>query len=100
MIDPTVRDEAILLAMSDPSVGIVLVDIVIGHGAHDDPAGHLVSSLPADRGNVPAIIASVTGTEDDPQTRSAQVETLERAGVLLAPSNADAVSLAIACLRA
>ncbi len=100
MIDPTVRDEAISRAMSDPTVGIVLVDIVIGHGAHDDPAGHLVSSLPADRGNAPLVIASVTGTEDDPQRRSAQIETLERAGVMVAPSNADAVSLVVACLRA
>ncbi len=100
MIDPTVRDEAISRAMSDPTVGIVLVDIVIGHGAHDDPAGHLVSSLPADRGNAPVVVASVTGTEDDPQQLSAQMETLERAGVMVAPSNADAVSLVVACLRA
>jgi len=100
MIDPTVRDDAISQAMSDPTVGIVLVDIVIGHGAHDDPAGHLVSSLPADRGNAPVVIASVTGTEGDPQQRSAQIATLERAGVTVAPSNADAVSLVVACLRA
>lgn len=100
MIDPTVRDEAILQAMSDPTVGIVLVDIVIGYGAHDDPAGHLVNSLPADRGNAPVVIASVTGTEDDPQQRSAQMKTLRQAGIIVAPSNADAVSLAVACLRA
>ena len=100
MIDPSVRDEAILEAMSDPTVGIVLVDIVIGYGAHDDPAGHLVASLPADRENTPIIIASVTGTEEDPQQRSTQMETLERAGIIVAPSNEDAVSLVVACLRA
>ena len=100
MIDPSVRDEAISRAMSDPTVGIVLVDIVIGYGAHDDPAGHLVNSLPADRGNAPVVIASVTGTEDDPQQRSTQMETLEQAGVIVAPSNADAAALVVACLRA
>ncbi len=100
MIDPTVRDEAILQAMSDPAVGIVLVDIVIGYGAHDDPAGHLVTSLPSDWEKSRLVIASVTGTEDDPQQRSSQVATLERAGVIVAPSNADAVGLVVACLRA
>ena len=99
MIDPSVRDEAIVQAMSDPFVGIVLVDIVIGYGAHDDPAGHLVSTLPADRGTAPMVIASVTGTEDDPQRRSTQVTTLERAGVNVAPSNADAAALSLASIR-
>ncbi|MDP6787804.1 MAG: acyl-CoA synthetase FdrA [Rhodospirillales bacterium] len=100
MIDPSVRDDAMARAMSDPSVGIIVVDIVIGFGAHDDPAGQLVGSLPENRDNAPLVIASVTGTEDDPQRRSDQVATLERAGVIVAPSNADAVGLAVACLRA
>ena len=99
MIDPTVRDAAILEAMSDPAIGIVLVDIVIGFGAHEDPASHLVNSLPEDRANTPVIIASVTGTEDDPQILSVQTEKLRQAGVIVAPSNAAAASVAVACLR-
>ena len=44
----------------------------------------------------PVIIASVTGTEDDPQRRARQIATLERVGVLVAPSNAQAAELALA----
>ena len=39
-------------------------------------------------------VASVTGTEADPQGRSAQEATLRAAGVLVAPSNAAAARLA------
>jgi hypothetical protein len=100
MIDPTVRDDALRQALADPSVGIVLVDVVIGYGAHDDPAGHLASCLDGRADDGPLIIASVTGTDADFQGRRGQMDKLTRAGVLVAPSNADAASLALACLGA
>ncbi len=98
MIDPAVRDDAIARAMGDGEIGVILVDVVIGFGAHADPAGHLVGVLAAhepakDR---PVIVASVTGTDGDPQNRSAQVAKLEAAGVHVAPSSADAAALALA----
>jgi succinyl-CoA synthetase alpha subunit len=100
MIDPSVRDKALHDALADPNVAVVLLDLVLGFGAHGDPAGHLAQTLqgrPAqglDGG--PIIVASVTGTEADPQPRAAQVATLEAAGVLVAPSNAQAAELACA----
>jgi FdrA protein len=100
MIDPGGRDEAMLRALESDHVGVLLVDVVIGFGAHADPAGHLVSVIarhaPKDG---TTIIASVTGTEDDPQRRGAQVAKLEAAGVLVAPSNADAAALALAMVH-
>ncbi len=100
MIDPSVRDQGLVQALEDPAVGVVLVDVVIGHGAHDDPAGHLAGVL-ADRlpADGPVVIASVTGTDDDPQGLTAQSARLKAAGVRLAPSNADAATVALACLR-
>ena len=44
-------------------------------------------------------IASVTGTDGDPQGRISQIAKLEVAGILAAPSNADAAKLALACLK-
>ena len=41
----------------------------------------------------------MTGTDQDPQVRSAQVETLRAAGAIVAPSNADAAALALALVR-
>ncbi|MDH3691617.1 MAG: acyl-CoA synthetase FdrA [Gammaproteobacteria bacterium] len=98
IIDPSVRDIALVDALSDTRVGAILVDVVIGYGAHEDPAGHLVSTLNQRSHQSPLVIASVTGTDDDPQVRKDQVATLESAGILVAPSNADAAALAIACL--
>ncbi len=99
MIDPSVRDAALAEALEAPGVGLVLLDLVIGYGAHADPAGYLAAFLDQHRAaKGPPIVASVTGTEADPQTRSAQVAILEAAGVRVAPSNADAAALALACL--
>ncbi len=100
MIDPTVRDQALVQALEDPAVGVVLVDVVIGHGANDDPAGHLAALLAGRRpADGPVVIASVTGTDDDPQGLTAQSARLEAVGVRLAPSNADAAAVALACLQ-
>ncbi len=68
MIDPGGRDQAMRRALKSAHVGVVLVDVVIGYGAHADPAGHLAGVIAGHPSNdAPTIIASVTGTEDDPQ---------------------------------
>lgn len=101
MIDPSVRDDAFVEALSDRSVGIVLIDIVLGYGAHEDPAGHLASVMAQHSGDErPVVVASVTGTNADPQGRAAQIAKLEAAGVVVAPSNADAALYALACVQA
>ncbi|MFK8083819.1 MAG: acyl-CoA synthetase FdrA [Granulosicoccus sp.] len=95
MIDPTVRDQLLADALHDESTAVVLLDVVLGYGAHTDPAGQLVRSLPDDyAGTGVQIIASVTGTEQDPQIRSRQVATLQAAGIQVAASNAHATLLA------
>ncbi len=100
MIDPSVRDDNIIAALQDPDVGVILMDVVIGYGAHDDPAGHIVEILQTHGGSDrPAIIASVTGTEADPQGRSAQMAKLQAAGVHVAPTNADATAWALAAVQ-
>jgi len=100
MIDPTVRDDIIIEALGDDAVGVVLADVVIGYGAHRDPAGHLAGVLSAHRQDVgPMVIVSVTGTEDDPQIRSAQMAKLRAAGVCVAPTNADAAAWALSAIR-
>ncbi len=99
MIDPTVRDDALVEALASSRVGVILLDVVVGFGAHADPAGHLAPVLTAHRrADGPVVIASVTGTDADPQGRTAQAAKLEAAGVMVAPTNADAATLALACL--
>jgi FdrA protein len=91
MIDPLVRDELIIDAIGDSTVAVILLDVVIGFGAHHDPAGHVADLVMAhQRQDGPVVIASVTGTETDPQTRSLQIAKLEAASIHVAPTNADA----------
>lgn len=96
MIDPEIRKEFLLQAYDDKNVSIIIVDLVIGFGAHSDPAGSLANILKNLISNAPPIIiASVTGTEHDPQVRSKQIKTLQAAGVFVAESNADAARIAL-----
>lgn len=93
MIDPGRRDDALAAALAEPGVAAVLLDCVIGYGAHPDPAGAIAAVVRRVAGG-PPVIASVTGTEADPQSWSASVRTLRDAGILVAPSNAAAARLA------
>jgi len=97
MIDPGARAARIVQAAADPTVGVVLLDVVLGHGAHPDPAGAVAAAVREARGadRPMAFVASICGTAADPQGFDAQARTLREAGVLLAGSNAAAARLAI-----
>jgi FdrA protein len=90
MIEPEIRNDHVARAMANPEVGLVLVDVVLGFGAHENPAGVLLKAI---KGQKP-VVASVTGTEQDPQVWSRQVALLRDAGVVVAASNAHAAELA------
>jgi FdrA protein len=92
MIEPGLRNEHMARALADPGVGALLVDVVLGYGAHPDPAGVLLQN---DLRAKP-VVASVTGTDADPQVRAHQAAKLRAAGVLVAESNAHAAELAAA----
>ena len=83
--EPAVRDAPLLEALSDPASAIVLLDCVLGFGGHHDPAGHLAAVLHGRPEDGPVIIASVTGTDADPQSYSAQTAKLVDAGVAVEP---------------
>ncbi len=91
MIDPRLRQERILEEASDPEVAVICFDVVLGYGAHPDMAGELAPYVRKAREiskDEIAFVASVCGTEDDPQVLSVQVKKLEDAGVIVLPSNA------------
>jgi FdrA protein len=98
MIDPGDRAERIAAASGDASVGVVLIDVVLGYGGHADPASVLAPacrSLTREAGG-PRVVAYVLGTEADPQVRSKQCAALQEAGCLLAPTATRAALLAAA----
>ena len=99
MIDNTLRAERIVKEASDPEVAVVLLDLVLGFGAHMDPAGEIGSAVEAARASAEAagrdivFVGSVCGTAADPQGLLRQEARLREAGVILAESNAQAVRL-------
>lgn len=98
MIDPDARVEHLLSAGEDPATAVVLLDVVLGHGAHDDPAGVLAPACARvlERPDPPVVVAYVLGSDGDPQDRSQQCERLRQAGCLLAPTASRAALLAAA----
>ena len=99
MIDPTLRNQMLGDALKDGKTAVILLDVVIGYGANPDPAGQLIAQLPPAKDRKAVLVASVCGTEDDPQSYSRQAQLLKDAGVIVAPSNAHAAELAIDVLR-
>jgi hypothetical protein len=105
MIDGTVRREWIRREAADPATAVLLLDVVLGYGAHPDPAGEVLPALDAARrdaraaGRGLALVASVVGTDADPQNRATQVARLEAGGVTVMPSNARAARLAALIAR-
>ena len=101
MIDPRLRNERLKAAGADPSTAVVLLDVVLGYGAHADPAGELVGAIQAARdtarneGREFAVVASVCGTPGDPQGSATQESRLATAGVIVAASNARAARIAV-----
>jgi len=100
MIDPSLRNDLLKQALASSDTAVILLDVVIGYGAHEDPAGSIAEILSGSPENGPLVIASVTGTEADPQNYSAQVRRLRDAGVIVESTNARAVELAASALSA
>ena len=100
MIDFRLRNERIVQAAEDPTTAVVLLDVVLGYGAHPDPAGALIPAVQRAREHALrfdrtlAFVASVCGTAADPQDLVRQEGKLAKDGVILAPSNAQAARVA------
>ncbi|EGT0664355.1 acyl-CoA synthetase FdrA [Citrobacter werkmanii] len=98
MIDPTTRSVEIEKLASMPEVGVLLLDVVLGYGACADPAGAVVEAIEQVRAKRAAplvIIATMTGTDADPQGRSGQIDILQAAGIAVVETLEEAVLLAI-----
>jgi len=99
--DPSRRAELIVDTVSDQTVAVVLLDVILGRGAHADPAGALAPALTRALQARPSlqVVAHVCGTEADPQVLSRQEEALVAAGARVAPTSAQAARLAAALVR-
>ena len=98
MIDPTTRSIEIEKLATMPAVGVLLLDVVLGYGACADPATAVVEAIEyvrARRTEPLAVIATLTGTDADPQGRGGQIDILRSAGVAVVETLEEAVLLAV-----
>ena len=99
MIDNDLRIRRLLQEAHDPEVAVIMLDVVLGYGAHPDPASELgravedAQRLARGEGRELLVVASVTGTEEDPQGFSRTVSALEHASVIVCDSNSTAARL-------
>jgi FdrA protein len=96
IIDPAMRRPHLAEALADQSTAVVLLDVVLGYGAHPDPAAAIVETVAASPADRPLVVAAICGTEDDKQGYAAQRARLHEAGIVVASSNAAAAEQALA----
>ena len=86
MLDNALRLRRLRQEAADPEVAAILLDVVLGEGAHPDPAAELAPAIDEARaaaardGRDLAVIALLVGTDEDPQGLERQAAALGEAG--------------------
>ncbi len=84
MMDNDLRIRRLKQEAADPQVALILMDIVLGEGAHTDPAAELAPAIAQIRAEHEVTVAIILiGTDEDPQDLIQQREALQAAGALL-----------------
>jgi len=97
MMDNELRIRRLFEEAKDPEVAVIMMDVVIGFGSHEDPASEIApaivkaKSIAEKAGRYLEVAVVVTGTEEDPQKLSAQIEPLKKAGAWVHTSNEEVV---------
>src|SRR5690606_18730943 len=105
MMDPEPRAQRLRQEAADPGTAVILLDVVLGHVGHSDPASVLGPAIAEARaqarreGRDLAVVVALCGTEDDPQPAPEQAEALARAGAIVQWSHEQAVLTALAALQ-
>jgi FdrA protein len=105
MIDSSSRRERILREAEDPEVAVLLLDFILGFNASPDPAGELVEAIARakagakERGRFLSVVASVCGTEEDPQNLSEQIQMLKEVDATVFSSSARAAQFCAELIR-
>jgi len=100
MMDNDLRLRRLQQETADPEVGLIMLDVVLGEGAHPDPAAELAPAIAqAKQEREIEFVVIVLGTDEDPQGVEAQIEAFSQAEALVFRETADAVLYAGERLR-
>jgi FdrA protein len=98
MLDPAARLPLLEREAADPHVRAILLDVVLGHGSHHDPASVLAPAIASSLGRAEplSIVVTLVGAAEDPQDLARQAAALREAGAWVFASNASAARHAAA----
>lgn len=103
MIEYSYRIERLKQEAADENTGVIIMDVVLGYGAHPDPSEELVpviTEILRDEENKDLkIVINIVGTDKDPQNIKVQIEKFKSAGAIIGETNAQAIMLAIEQLK-
>jgi FdrA protein len=105
MLDNDLRIRRLRQEAADPETAVILLDVVLGDGAHPDPAAELAPAIEEARrtaqtaGRLLAVIAVVVGTDEDPQHMERQIAELAAAGAQVETDHSSAVRCAAERVR-
>lgn len=106
MLDNSLRIQRLEQEASDPEVAVILLDVVLGYGAHPNPAADLAPAIAKilaearEAGRYLEVVVVVTGTDQDPQDMAEQIKQLQNAGARVETNNEAAVRYAGQLLQA
>nr|WP_300006079.1 acyl-CoA synthetase FdrA [Tissierella sp.] len=104
MMDPTARREYMKNAMKDKSTRVILFDIVLGYGSHENMADQLskgivdIQNAAKEEGREIHFVTTICGTDKDPQNYGEQKKIMEDIGVIVCETNNQAVEKALALI--
>lgn len=105
MLDNDLRIRRLRQEAADPEVAVILLDVVLGYGAHPDPAAELgpaiaeAIAVARDEGRHLEVVVAVVGTDEDPQDLNRQSEQLRAAGAVVFTTHQAAVAHAAGLVR-
>ena len=84
MIDNDLRLRRLRQEAADPETAVILLDVVLGEGAHTDPASEIAPAIAEALGRSGlTVVVVLVGTEEDPQGLDSQRERLLASGALV-----------------
>ena len=105
MMDHELRIKRLESEAEDPETALILLDVVLGHGSHPDPASELGPAIKAAIKTAHKskrhleIVGILSGTDEDPQDLADQEKRLAAAGARVFKSSDEAVRFAGILLR-
>jgi len=105
MISGALRNERIEQEAKDPQMAILFLDFILGYNASEDPVGELLDSIilaqrkAESYGGHLTVVASMCGTDQDPQDFAMQKALLDQQDVFIFNSNARAAFFCANLLR-